>query len=93
MQQGMEHAAEHTLNLSNRRRAEATGILDVECFNEEIAVLVTGIGTLSITGSGLSIPELRLEEGRVVVEGELTGVEYAGRVKDGKGGWFRRMFR
>ena len=44
-------------------------------------------------GCMLNIPELRLDEGRLVVEGELRTAEYEGRMREGKGGLLGRLFR
>ena len=86
-------AQDHALTMENRRRAVVTGVQDVECFNEEVVLLVTSAGTLTITGASLNIPELRVDEGRLVVEGELRTAEYEGRMCEGKGGLLGRLFR
>ena len=95
MQGTRESGAErsHAISVEGRRKATVTGVQDVECFNEEIVVLNTAAGALTITGEGLNIPELRLDEGRLVVEGDVRSLEYDGRLRDGKGGLFGRLFR
>jgi len=79
--------------MENRRRAVVTGVQDVECFNDQMVVLSTGAGALTITGDALNIPELKLDEGRLVVEGELRTAEYEGKLKEGKGGFLGRLMR
>ena len=90
MQNG-EAAREHALTLVNRKRLSLTGVEDVDCFNEQIVVLRTSLGTLTVAGAGLNISALSLEEGRVEVEGEVDALEYSGGKK--KGGWLGRLLR
>ena len=90
MQNG-EAAREHSLTLTDRKRLSLTGVEDVDCFNEQIVVLRTGLGMLTVSGSGLNLSRLSLEEGRVEMEGEVDALEYTGGRK--KGGWLGRLLR
>ena len=88
--------AEHAVSLTDRKRASIAGVEDVDCFNEQIVVLRTPLGTLTVTGSGLNISHLNLDEGRVEIEGELGALEYTGGKKSGgagRGGLLGRLFR
>ena len=82
----------HGFTLMNRAHAEIGGVIDVDCFNEELIVLNTSMGAMTITGSGLNISSLSQEQGRLVVDGEFDSVEYSGRAKKG-GGFFGRLLR
>lgn len=81
----------HGFTLTNRAHAEISGVNEVDCFNEELIVLDTVLGAMTITGSNLNISSLSQELGRVVVDGEFDSVEYSGRAK--KGGFLGRMLR
>lgn len=81
--------AEHTLTLAGRTSAVVTGVEDVECFNEQIVVLRTSLGALTLTGEGLNISRLSLDEGKLVVEGEIASAEYS-HVR--KGGFWGKVF-
>lgn len=83
----------HGLTLMNRSHAEISGVSDVECFNEELVVLSTTMGTMTISGSGLNISHLNQEEGRLIVDGEFDAIEYSGKNRGGKGGFFSRLLR
>ena len=85
-------ASEHTLFLKGRSAATVTGVEDVDCFNEQIVVLRTPLGALTLTGDGLNISQLSLEEGRLVVEGEITSVEYSQQRKMGRSGLLGKLF-
>ena len=88
---GTQGGREHAVTLVDRKRLSLTGVEDVDCFNEQIVVLRTPLGTLTIAGAGLNISQLSLEEGRVEVEGEVDALEYSGGKKSG--GLFSRLFR
>lgn len=81
----------HTIALNDRRKLCITGVEDVDCFNEQIVVLQTPLGTLTVTGAGLNVSQLNLEDGRVALEGEVDAMEYTGGKK--KGGMLGRLFR
>ena len=87
--EGQERA--HVMTLIDRKRLNLTGVEDVDCFNEQIVVLRTALGTLTVTGAGLNLSRLSLEEGRVDIDGEVDAVEYSGGKKTG--GLLGRLFR
>jgi len=93
MQNGcaVPEAREHTLSLEDRKRLSLTGVEDVDCFNEQIVVLRTPLGTLTVAGAGLNVSQLNLEAGRVEIDGEVDALEYSGGKR--KGGLLGRMFR
>ena len=88
----MEQGA-HGVMLTNRSHAEISGVSDVDCFNEQLIVLSTTLGTMTISGSSLNISKLSQEEGRLIVDGEFDSIEYSGRSQGGKGGFLSRLLR
>lgn len=91
MQSSHPAADGHTLILTDRAAATLTGVEDVECFNEQIVVLRTSLGSLTLTGEGLNISRLNLDEGRLEIQGEIAAVEYSRRKTGGKG-FFGKLF-
>lgn len=93
MQNGCETelSREHTATLSDCKRLSLTGVQDVDCFNEQIVVLRTPLGTLTVAGAGLNISRLNLEDGRVEIDGEVDALEYSGGKK--KAGLLGRLLR
>ena len=57
------------LTLEKREKAVLTGVTDVERFDESEVVLHTHGGRLTLTGTGLHVSSLQLEEGRLLVDG------------------------
>lgn len=85
-------AGEHTLTLVGRGTATITGVEDVDCFNEQIVVLRTPLGALTISGEGLNISQLSLGDGRLIVEGEIAAIEYS-QPKKPASGFLGRLLR
>ena len=88
---GAQETRAHAVVLNDRKRLSITGVEDVDCFNEQIVVLQTPLGTLTVTGAGLNVSQLNVEDGRVSVAGEVDALEYTGGKK--KGGALSRLFR
>ena len=65
----------HTLQLDNRSRLIATGVTDVLSFNEDEVQLVCGEQQLCVSGSGLHVSRLNLDDAQVVVEGDIEAME------------------
>lgn len=71
-----ESTASHNLILNNRSRATLDGVTGVISFDDRTIALRTGLGEMSIDGEGLNIVKLELEEGKLIVEGNICGIFY-----------------
>ena len=82
------------LTLEKREKAVLTGVTDVERFDETEVVLHTHGGRLTLTGSGLHVSSLQLEEGRLLVDGTIDSAVYDSGLPRGgalrRGGFLRR---
>lgn len=92
MQNANHTSGEHILTLTDRSAATITGVEDVECFNEQIVVLRTALGSLTLSGESLNISQLSLGEGRLIVEGEISAIEYS-HVRKHSGSFLGRLLR
>lgn len=79
--------------MENREQMQVTGVLGVEEFCEEKILLETVLGFLEVTGNELKMNKLSVDEGELVIEGDITGVVYTDDVGEEKGGLFSRLFR
>ena len=66
----------HTLTLDARSRLEISAVDDVVSFDESMISLSVGESTLNISGNGLSIKSLSLENGEIVIEGSIGAMVY-----------------
>lgn len=76
--------------LEKREKAVLTGVTEVERFDENEVVLSTHGGRLILTGSGLHVASLQLEEGRLLVDGAIDGMMYDGGAVKRRSGFLRR---
>ena len=82
----------HTIVMENRRKATLTGVNDVASFHDQEVVLKTDDGEIIIVGDNLHISNLSLDEGKLVVEGLIGGLEYNDAPAARQSGLFKRMF-
>ena len=80
---GASPAKAHTLTLENRQRAFLSGVSEVLGFDENQVLLRTENGEIALTGEGLHVTKLMLEEGQLAVEGKIDGIQYSQRSKRG----------
>lgn len=83
----------HGLTLESRQKAVVTGVESVDSFNEQMVVLATTAGTLTLLGAQLHVSRLNLEDGQLLVEGEIDALEYDDRRAAGRGSLLSRLFR
>ncbi len=74
----------HELTLLNRKRLNMSGIKEVISFNENQIQIETVQGSCLIKGTNLNIHQLSLENGRLVVTGEIITIDYAFKQNKGK---------
>ncbi len=82
----------HQLSLEGRRMLRASGVLDVDSFDEKTVVILTDLGVLTIEGEDLHINRLNVENGDIVIEGAMDALHYAD-LKEKGGGLFKGLFR
>lgn len=82
----------HSLSLDGRQKAVITGVEEVDSFNEQMVVLATTAGTLTLMGQQLHVSHLNLEDGQLLVEGEIAALEYDDR-RQKSGSLLTRLFR
>lgn len=85
-------AAPHSIVLENRKKARLTGVTDVTGFSDEEVILKTQGGEIILSGEGLHIEHLNLEEGSLNVEGNISALEY-GDLPEKRRSVFSRFLR
>ena len=81
----------HSVILENRKAFTATGVSNVDSFDEQTIVAYTDLGELVVKGSGLHINRLNIETGELTLTGEVNSLTYTqGRQN---GGMLSRLFR
>ena len=70
-------ARAHSLQMETRERLRRTGVGDVSGFDENLIVLTTDMGELSIRGEQLHIDKIDLDAGLLELRGRICELCYA----------------
>ena len=81
----------HSVTLENRKKMLMTGIVEVVSSLDKAINAKTGDSLISITGSSLRVAKLNLEEGTLIVEGQIDGFKYSA-LSGGKS-FMKRLFK
>ena len=82
----------HNLILEDRKVLKASGVKDVEGFDEtKIYAMLEGI-SFTIGGKNLKVISFSADSGNLIVEGEIDSVTYSNSLSR-KAGFFERIFR
>lgn len=72
--------------LENREKLTISGVLDVLSFDDQIVILETDLGLLTVKGENLRINKLSLDTTEVIVEGTIINLSYSEKNLDKKSG-------
>lgn len=82
------------LVLENREKLSISGVLDVLSFDDQVVIVETELGLLTIKGDNLRINKLSIDTSEVVVEGEIFNLAYSENNLDKKtSGIFNKIFK
>ena len=81
--------------LENREKLSVSGVEHLDSFNENLVIMETYQGILTIKGDNLDINKLNLDDGNVVIEGHVHSLVYSDKDSFGsKGtGFLGKMFK
>ena len=65
------------LTINDRKSAQLTGVREVLSFDEKQLLLRTEQGDLAVSGEGIHITALLLDEGRLTFEGRVDALSYS----------------
>ena len=65
------------LILENREKLTITGVVDVLSFDDQIVIVETELGMLTIKGEDLRINKLSIDSSEVIIEGEVFNLGYS----------------
>jgi sporulation protein YabP len=73
----MDDRVVQSLLLENKETLNVTGVEGVDNFNDETVVLLTNKGKLTIKGQNLNISKLNVDEGKLMVKGDINVLIYS----------------
>ena len=83
-------AKSHSLELERREKLSLSGVEDVMGFDENMVVLQTGLGRLTVRGERLHIGMIDLDSGRLELSGKVQELSYDETVE--RGSLWQRLF-
>lgn len=84
----------HQLTLANRGLLSIEGVLDLGSYDQEQIILDTNCGALEIKGERLHVQQLNLEQGKVMVDGDIHSLVYTAEAVGKKGkGFFSKLMK
>ena len=78
----------HNLILEDRAKLTLTGVTDVDCFDERMINLFTGLGELTIKGRNVSV-----ETGDMTITGDIWLLQYGEKDRRGPLSLLGKLFR
>ena len=81
------------LILENREKLNVSGVNDVLSFDDEVVIMETELGLLTIKGENLKINKLNIDTSEVIVEGKISNLAYSDHQAKSEGGIFGKIFK
>lgn len=81
----------HALTLTERETLSVTGVQEIDRFDEQLVVMRTVKGELSVHGAGLKVDLLDKSGGALRLSGTIDELVYS-KAREGKGGLWSRLW-
>ena len=65
------------LILENRGKLSVSGVVDVLSFDDQVVIIETDLGLLTVKGENLRINKLSIDTSEVIVEGDISSMSYS----------------
>jgi len=82
----MNPAVIQNIILENRGKLNVTGVLDMLSFDDQVVIVETELGLLTVKGENIKINKLSLDTSEVIVEGEISSLAYSQNKQDKNSG-------
>lgn len=76
----------HNLIMENRAKVNLTGVKDIHSFDDEVVLVETELGILTIKGLDLKMNKLNLDNSELSIEGKILALVYSDNEIGKKGG-------
>lgn len=74
---GQVNGVIQNLILENRNKLCISGVKDVLSFDDQVVIMETELGLLSVKGENLKINKLSIDTLEVIVEGQINNMTYS----------------
>ena len=83
----------HHMVMENREKLTLTGVVDIHSFDDELVLVETNMGILTVKGNDLKMNKLNLDNNELVIEGKIVALVYSDAELNKKGGVFGKIFK
>lgn len=84
---------EQNIVIQNREKAVVTGVEDIHSFDDELVIVQTDLGLLTIKGENLKMNKLNLDNNELIIEGRTSAIAYSDAVQNKKQGFMNKLFK
>ena len=84
---------EQNIVIQNREKAVITGVEDIHSFDDELVIVQTDLGILTIKGENLKMNKLNLENNELIIEGRTSAIAYSDATQNKKQGIMNKLFK
>ena len=82
------------LILENRGKLSISGVIDVFSFDDQVVILETELGLLTVKGENIKINKLSIDTSEVIVEGKISSLAYSDKeIEKNKGSFISKIFK
>ena len=85
-------ASNQNIHLENREKLNISGVKDVLSFDDQMVILETELGLLTIKGENLRINKLSIDTLDVSIDGMINNLSYSSNTSDKKIGGKNNSF-
>lgn len=79
--------------MENRNKLTISGVLDVLSFDDQMVILETELGLLTVKGEEIRINKLSLDTSEVIIEGQINGLNYSDVEAEKKSSFLGKIFK
>lgn len=84
---------EQNIVIQNREKAVITGVEEIHSFDDELVIVQTDLGILTIKGENLKMNKLNLENNELIIEGRTSAIAYSDAAQNKKQGLMNKLFK
>ena len=84
---------EQNIVIQNREKTVVTGVEDIHSFDDELVIVQTDLGLLTIKGENLKMNKLNLENNELIIESRTSAIAYSDAVQNKKQGFMNKLFK
>ena len=84
---------EQKIVIQNREKAVVTGVEDILSFDDELVIVQTDLGLLTIKGESLKMNKLNLDNNELIIEGKTSAIAYSDAAQNKKQGIMNKLFK